>query len=258
MRPNSHHFRKAGVAAFVATLISILGMSVTRADVITAALETPTGIKYLVVLDSASQKAYIHAAGPVNRWFGWGFGETYMGGYGIIFNAGANGNVYESNIETYVGAPPQASQNISASSCTIGSTIYYTVIRDLQTTDPNDYVFSMNPGLMNTIWAMGDSVVMQYHGANRSPTTMTAATAPQPKVTSVSRGFGTTTLTITNLPISLTNKVQFTTDLGTTNWTTVSNLVFSSTCGPLVFDIFTNKTVTVSATNSAGFYRIKQ
>lgn len=214
-----------------------------------------------LVVDKTAGKICLEASGPSDKWFGWGFGDATMSGYAIVFNAGnSSGTYFETMMQYGVTPSPQAQQDVTASFNITGGTITYTAFRDLVTSDANDYS-NWSSGANNITWAHG-SKPFNYHD-NRNVETITIASAPAPKLNAVQHDHnaGSTTLTLENLSPASTNKVEFTTALGTTNWSTISNIIFSpQPGGPSLQSFMTGLSVSIASsnTNAAGFYRIRQ
>ena len=246
-------------ALLLATAASFGGISSAHGGILWGTKQA-SETELTILIDSDSSKVYMQVSGPSTKWFAWGFGQTYMAGYAIILNSGTGtGDYWESTMSAFVQPSPQAQQNLTATYTVASGTITYTISRALQTPDSADYK-DWTTGNNNIIWAVGTKPFNMHY--DRNAETITIVDAPKPKISGVqhNHAVGSTTLTLENLNTSLTNKIEFVTSLGTTNWITVSNLIFSPTTDANLAHYLTNLTVSISSgdTNAAGFYRIRQ
>ena len=117
------------------------------------------------------------------------------------------------------------------------------------------FTFSTEPTNFPVTWAVGTRPFNQHYG--RDAATLNSSNAPRPGFSRVTPGSGTLTLSLTNLLVNVTNRLEMKTNLNSANWTVLTNLVFTPPCGSQLFTIVTS--LAVPATNaSAGFYRVQQ
>ena len=216
----------------------------------------------LLILDDASQKVYVQAFGPADRWFGWGYGnQSMMGTPATVFGADGQGSLVDVYMSGHSQPPASSTQMASdVSFCVNNGTINYSFNYPLAPNESQHYNFSIQQTNLPLCWAVGPSLgtagSYSLHVADGS-TSLTSSNTPQPRFTKAELGTGTATLYITNLLVSVTNEVQFTTNLDSSTWTTLTNLVMQPSCGTNILTAFI--AVDVPRTNSnVGFWRIKQ
>jgi len=242
---------------FCALAASLAVTSSVRAAITWGAAEVfAYDLKMFALMDDSSQKVYFQMSGPSNAWFGWGFGADTMQGYAIILNTGTSvGNYFESIMQGDVRPQPDSAQEISGTYCATDGIIYYSLERALTPVSATHFTFATQPTNFPLTWAVGTRPYNQHYG--RDAATLTSSNAPSPGFSRVTPGTGTLTLSLTNLLVNVTNRVEIKTNLNSANWTALTNLLFNAPCGSQLFTILAN--LTVPTTNaSAGFFRVRQ
>ncbi len=256
-RPFNRLVLRIALSSLVLTILVAAPLS--RAEMLWGTMQR-AGLDMTLVVDKSIGKVCIQASGPADGWFGWGFGSSTMSGYALIFNAYNDGNYFETVMDFAVQPSPQSQQDVTASYSINSGTITYTAFRKLDTGDANDYKgWASGQNLIS--WAVGSRPFNMHY--NRNAETIAIASAPAPKISEIqhNQDAGSTTLTLQNLSPAATNKIEFVNALGTTNWTTISNVIFSGQPGgPSLATFMTSLSASVATgnTNAAGFYRIRQ
>ncbi|HAO81033.1 MAG TPA: hypothetical protein DCQ92_19100 [Verrucomicrobia subdivision 3 bacterium] len=221
---------------------------------------SPQNISLLAILDDSSGKIYLQASGPAAEWFAWGFNTTNMNGYAVILNSGTLGNYFESTMAGDTMPPKDAIQEMSGSYCVTNNMVYYFLQRKLTSdASPFHYSFTTQPTNLPIVWAVGPGTrsFVKHALSDRAADTLSSSNAPPPQFRSISPTNGVAILSMTNLIVAVTNRVQFKNDLNSTNWTTLTNLLFLPPCGSPLLSIVTNLSTPLTNSNSR-FFRITQ
>ena len=192
---------------------------------------TNTVTELNLVLDQASQKAYILMSGPDDRWFAWGFGGTEMADlYTIVVDG--NGTVKERKLGDHNAGNELAPFLTITSNSAINGRRYLALERPLVGTDNDYFSFSTQAGSVNTIWGVGNAASFARHArSGRGTTPITNQGIPRPALTAAAPPvqMGMIDLSITDLTVAITNHVEFTTSLSSPNWSNVVDLVYIPT-----------------------------
>jgi len=178
-----------------------------------------------------------------------------------VFGAFGDGSLTDVYMLGYVQPEAASTQFASeVSFCITNGIIYYSFNYPMDPNDSEHYTFSTQQTNLPLVWAVGPTLGtagnFPIHYA-ASSTTLTASNTPQARFVEAVTGTGTATLFITNLLVSVTNQLQFNTNLNPSTWIALTNIVVQPPCGTNMLTRL--MAVKVPRTNSdTGFWRIKQ
>ena len=114
-------------------------------------------------IDNDTGTTTLTLAGPSNKWFGIGFGNSNMNGTDILMTNGSS--TLRDAYSTSNGLPQaEASQDWTLEvNSVVNGTRTIVASRANNTGDSNDYVFNASAGSLTVIWAIGSSTTYAYH-----------------------------------------------------------------------------------------------
>ena len=134
-----------------------------------------SGLTANINIDNDTGTTTLTLAGPSNKWFGIGFGNSNMYGTDILMTNGSS-NLRDAYSTANVQPQEEVSQDWTLVSNTVSSgTRTIIASRDNNTGDSNDYVFNASAGSLTVIWAIGSSTNYGYHGGNRGWTSLSVS-----------------------------------------------------------------------------------
>ena len=121
-----------------------------------------SGLTANINIDNDTGTTTLTLAGPSNKWFGIGFGNSNMNGTDIFMT---NGSSIRDAYSTSNGTPQaEASQDWTLEvNSVVNGTRTIVASRANNTGDSNDYVFNASAGSLTVIWAVGSSTTYAYH-----------------------------------------------------------------------------------------------
>ena len=136
------------------------------------------GLTANINIDNDTGTTTLTLAGPSNKWFGIGFGNSNMNGTDIFMTNGSF--IRDAYSSSTSGAPADSSTNESGDWTLVSNTVSSntrTIVatRANNTGDSKDYVFSASAGSLSVIYAVGSSTTYGYHGNSRSATVLSVS-----------------------------------------------------------------------------------
>jgi len=124
-----------------------------------------SGLTANINIDNDTGTTTLTLAGPSNKWFGIGFGNSNMNGTDIFMTDGS------SILDAYStsNGQPQADSSQESGDWTLVSNTVSSGTRTIVATrandtgNSNDYTFSASAGSLTVIWAIGSSTTYAYH-----------------------------------------------------------------------------------------------
>jgi len=124
-----------------------------------------SGLTANINIDNDTGTTTLTLAGPSNKWFGIGFGNSNMNGTDIFMTDGS------SILDAYStsNGQPQADSSQESGDWTLVSNTVSSGTRTIVATrandtgNSNDYTFSASAGSLTVIWAIGSSTEYAYH-----------------------------------------------------------------------------------------------
>jgi hypothetical protein len=128
-------------------------------------------------IDNDTGTTTLTLAGPSNKWFGIGFGNSNMNGTDIFMT---NGSSIRDAYSTSNGQPQADSSQESGDWTLVSNTVSSgtrTIVatRANDTGNSNDYTFSASSGSLTVIYAVGSSTAYGYHGGSRGATALSVS-----------------------------------------------------------------------------------
>ena len=122
-----------------------------------------SGLTANINIDNDTGTTTLTLAGPSNKWFGIGFGNSNMNGTDILMTDGSS--TLRDAYSTSNGEPlAEASQDWTLEvNSVVNGTRTIVASRANNTGDSNDYVFNASAGSLTVIWAVGSSTTYAYH-----------------------------------------------------------------------------------------------
>ena len=122
-----------------------------------------SGLTTSINIDNDTGTTTLMLAGPSNKWFGIGFGNSNMNGTDILMTNGSS--TLRDAYSTSNGTPQaEASQDWTLEvNSVVNGTRTIVASRANNTGDSNDYVFNASAGSLTVIWAIGSSTTYAYH-----------------------------------------------------------------------------------------------
>ena len=122
-----------------------------------------SGLTANINIDNDTGTTTLTLAGPSNKWFGIGFGNSNMNGTDILMTDGSS--TLRDAYSTSNGEPQaDASQDWTLEvNSVVNGTRTIVASRANNTGDSNDYVFNASAGSLTVIWAVGSSTTYAYH-----------------------------------------------------------------------------------------------
>ena len=128
-------------------------------------------------IDNDTGTTTLTLAGPSNKWFGIGFGNSNMNGTDIFMT---NGSSIRDAYSTSNGQPQADSSQESGDWTLVSNTVSSgtrTIVatRANDTGNSNDYTFSASAGSLTVIWAIGATSQYSSGHSNRNATTLSVS-----------------------------------------------------------------------------------
>ena len=134
------------------------------------------GLTTSINIDNDTGTTTLMLAGPSNKWFGIGFGNSNMNGTDIFMT---NGSSIRDAYSTSINGTPQADSSTNESgdwtlevNSVVNGTRTIVASRANNTGDSNDYVFNASAGSLTVIWAIGGSSQYSSGHSNRGWTSL--------------------------------------------------------------------------------------
>ena len=121
------------------------------------------GFTTSINIDNDTGTTTLMLAGPSNKWFGIGFGNSNMIGTDILMTNGSS-TLRDAYSSARAQPQPEASQDWTLEvNSVVNGTRTIVASRANNTGDSNDYVFNASAGSLTVIWAVGSSTTYAYH-----------------------------------------------------------------------------------------------
>ena len=133
-----------------------------------------SGLTANINIDNDTGTTTLTLAGPSNKWFGIGFGNSNMNGTDIFMT---NGSSIRDAYSTSNGTPqadssPESGDWTLVSNTVSSGTRTIVATRANDTGNSNDYTFSASAGSLTVIWAIGATSQYSSGHSNRNATTL--------------------------------------------------------------------------------------
>ena len=129
----------------------------------TQTLSESDGFTTSINIDNDTGTTTLMLAGPSNKWFGIGFGNSNMIGTDILMTNGSS-TLRDAYSSARAQPQPEPSQDWTLEvNSVVNGTRTIVASRANNTGDSNDYVFNASAGSLTVIWAMGSSTEYAYH-----------------------------------------------------------------------------------------------
>ncbi len=150
--------KKTLLILFLTTSFSLFAQSFS-----TGTQTLSSGLTTSINIDNDTGTTTLMLAGPSNKWFGIGFGNSNMNGTDILMTNGSS--TLRDAYSTSNGEPlAEASQDWTLEvNSVVNGTRTIVASRANNTGDSNDYVFNASAGSLTVIWAVGSSTTYAYH-----------------------------------------------------------------------------------------------
>ena len=150
--------KKTLLILFLTTSFSLFAQSFS-----TGTQTLSSGLTTSINIDNDTGTTTLMLAGPSNKWFGIGFGNSNMNGTDILMTDGSS--TLRDAYSTSNGEPlAEASQDWTLEvNSVVNGTRTIVASRANNTGDSNDYVFNASAGSLTVIWAVGSSTTYAYH-----------------------------------------------------------------------------------------------
>ena len=124
-----------------------------------------SGLTANINIDNDTGTTTLTLAGPSNKWFGIGFGNSNMNGTDIFMTNGSSiRDAYStSNGQPQADSSPESGDWTLVSNTVSSGTRTIVATRANDTGNSNDYTFSASAGSLTVIWAIGSSTEYAYH-----------------------------------------------------------------------------------------------
>ena len=136
-----------------------------------------SGLTANINIDNDTGTTTLTLAGPSNKWFGIGFGNSNMNGTDIFMTNGSSiRDAYStSNGQPQADSSPESGDWTLVSNTVSSSTRTIVATRANDTGNSNDHTFSASAGSLTVIWAIGASSQYSSGHSNRSATTLSVS-----------------------------------------------------------------------------------
>ena len=136
-----------------------------------------SGLTANINIDNDTGTTTLTLAGPSNKWFGIGFGNSNMNGTDIFMTNGSSiRDAYStSNGKPQADSSPESGDWTLVSNTVSSGTRTIVATRANDTGNSNDYTFSASAGSLTVIWAIGASSQYSSGHSNRSATTLSVS-----------------------------------------------------------------------------------
>ena len=164
--------KKTLLILFLITSFSLFAQSFS-----TGTQTLSSGLTANINIDNDTGTTTLTLAGPSNKWFGIGFGNSNMNGTDIFMT---NGSSIRDAYSTSNGQPQADSSQESGDWTLVSNTISSgtrTIVatRANDTGNSNDYTFSASAGSLTVIWAIGATSQYSSGHSNRNATTLSVS-----------------------------------------------------------------------------------
>ena len=134
-----------------------------------------SGLTTSINIDNDTGTTTLMLAGPSDKWFGIGFGNSNMNGTDILMTNGSS--TLRDAYSTSNGTPQaEASQDWTLEvNSVVNGTRTIVASRPNNTGDSNDYVFNASAGSLTVIWAIGGSSQYSSGHSNRGWTSLSVS-----------------------------------------------------------------------------------
>ena len=125
-----------------------------------------SGLTTSINIDNDTGTTTLTLAGPSDKWFGIGFGNSNMNGTDIFMTDGSS---IRDAYSTSTSGTPEADSSQQSGDWTLVSNTVSSGTRTIVATrandtgNSNDYTFSASAGSLTVIWAVGSSTTYAYH-----------------------------------------------------------------------------------------------
>ncbi|MDA9584903.1 T9SS type A sorting domain-containing protein [Flavobacteriaceae bacterium] len=153
--------KKTLLILFLTTSFSLFAQSFS-----TGTEPLTSGLTANINIDNDTGTTTLTLAGPSDKWFGIGFGNSNMNGTDIFMT---NGSSIRDAYSTSNGQPQADSSTNESGDWTLVSNTVSSGTRTIVATrandtgNSNDYTFSASAGSLTVIWAVGSSTTYAYH-----------------------------------------------------------------------------------------------
>ena len=136
-----------------------------------------SGLTANLNIDNDTGTTTLTLAGPSDKWFGIGFGNSNMNGTDIFMTDGSSiRDAYStSNGQPQADSSPESGDWTLVSNTVSSSTRTIVATRANDTGNSNDHTFSASAGSLTVIWAIGASSQYSSGHSNRSATTLSVS-----------------------------------------------------------------------------------
>jgi len=136
-----------------------------------------SGLTANINIDNDTGTTTLTLAGPSNKWFGIGFGNSNMNGTDIFMTNGSSiRDAYStSNGQPQADSSPESGDWTLVSNTVSSSTRTIVATRANDTGNSNDHTFSASAGSLTVIWAIGASSQYSSGHSNRSAITLSVS-----------------------------------------------------------------------------------
>ena len=136
-----------------------------------------SGLTTSINIDNDTGTTTLILAGPSNKWFGIGFGNSNMNGTDIFMTNGSSiRDAYStSNGQPQADSSPESGDWTLVSNTVSSSTRTIVATRANDTGNSNDHTFSASAGSLTVIWAIGASSQYSSGHSNRSAITLSVS-----------------------------------------------------------------------------------
>ena len=164
--------KKTLLILFLTTSFSLFAQSFS-----TGTQTSSSGLTTSINIDNDTGTTTLMLAGPSNKWFGIGFGNSNMNGTDIFMTNGSSiRDAYStSNGQPQADSSPESGDWTLVSNTVSSSTRTIVATRANDTGNSNDHTFSASAGSLTVIWAIGASSQYSSGHSNRSTTTLSVS-----------------------------------------------------------------------------------
>jgi len=136
-----------------------------------------SGLTANINIDNDTGTTTLTLAGPSNKWFGIGFGNSNMNGTDIFMTNGSSiRDAYStSNGQPQADSSPESGDWTLVSNTVSSGTRTIVATRANDTGNSNDYTFSASAGSLTVIWAIGATSQYSSGHSNRNATTLSVS-----------------------------------------------------------------------------------
>ena len=159
--------KKTLLILFLTTSFSLFAQSFS-----TGTQTLTSGLTANINIDNDTGTTTLTLAGPSNKWFGIGFGNSNMIGTDILMTNGSS-TLRDAYSSARAQPQPEASQDWTLEvNSVVNDTRTIVASRANNTGDSNDYVFNASAGSLTVIWAIGGSSQYSSGHSNRGWTSL--------------------------------------------------------------------------------------